>query len=185
MTQRIVEQFARLLEYPGPLLVRDVDACIAELDAECAAAAELLRDFRGALVDAGVPRLEEIYTATFDLGEDCCPYLGHHLFAEPWRRNVFMARLQALYREHGLRPDGEVPDHLCRVLRFLAEHGGTEEADDLERHCVLPVLGKLSERMAPANPYGMVVEALRQWLSTGRRTGREASVQRRGVELSG
>ncbi len=132
-----------------------------------------------------MPRLEEIYTATFDLGEDCCPYLGHHLFAEPWRRNVFMARLQALYRAHGLQLDGELPDHLCRVLRFVAERDGTEEADDLERHCILPVLAVLSERMAPPNPYGIVVEALRQWLSTGRRPQTQASVDRRGAELSG
>jgi nitrate reductase molybdenum cofactor assembly chaperone NarJ/NarW len=165
MTMSTYERFARLLDYPASSLTAEVDGCIAALSESSPAAAEHLRAFRAALADTSVARLEETYTATFDLRAASCLYVGHHLFAEPWRRALFMGRLRELYRTCGVPEDKELPDHLCSMLRFLAAHAQSDEGRDLIEECILPAIGKLAPRLSRTSPYGMLIEALSQWLS--------------------
>lgn len=96
---------------------------------------------------------EELYTRTWDLDPLAVPYLGYQLWGEDYRRGNFMARLQAAYRQAGAEPDGELPDHLVPVLRYLDQAPAPLPE-------LLEALGPAVEKMAaalkksePENPY--------------------------------
>ena len=78
--------FANILDYPGPRLFDDVQDCISSLEPGHIEAARILGEFRSSLEGAGIGRIEEIYTATFDLQAGCCGfsyalYVGERLVA--------------------------------------------------------------------------------------------------------
>jgi len=154
--------FAGILDYPGERLAALVEDGERELAAAHPEAASLLSGFRAFLRTVPLSRMEEIYTATFDLQPACCPYLGVHLFGEGHKRRVFLARLNEIFEASGFRAAGELPDHLAVVLRFLAQ-AGEEDARPLREDGVIPALEKMAAgfREGAGNPYGKVVGALR------------------------
>ncbi len=164
--------FADLLSYPAADLAARVDACVAALSgdggigrARVNAADEPVRDllaFRSEAVRLGVARLEEAYTAAFDLDPACSLAVGHHVFGENARRSVFMARLAEMYRDAGVPPaEGELPDHLPAVLRYLDAGPPGTVMDDLVADAVVPALERVSESLGRADhPYAPVVRAL-------------------------
>ena len=110
--------FADLLGYPTPALARQ-----AQEAAACAGtgqAAALLTGFHSFVEQTPPARLEELYTGTFDLQAVCYPYVGYHLFGDSYKRGMFMAQLNAGYRERDFSAENELPDHVAVVLRFLA-----------------------------------------------------------------
>jgi len=156
--------FAELMVYPagdpGPAarlclgLVRDRDAA-AELSAFLARA------------DRARPHeLEELYSATFDLDPACAPYLGHHLCGDGPLRGTFLARLAEVYRTDGFpvaAPDGELPDHLAVVLRYLAVVASGPGRQALLEDALVPALDKmLAALQDPLNPYRSVLSAMRK-----------------------
>ncbi len=155
--------FAGMLEYPGEhlsTLARTSEQRLAHGRPE---AGELLAGFRAFLESVPAGRIEEIYTATFDLQAACCPYLGVHLFGEGHKRRVFLAKLNEIYGASGFSAERERPDHLAAVLRYLAAAGETEEARVLREDGLLPALEKMSAAFPEGseNPYGKVLRALR------------------------
>jgi nitrate reductase delta subunit len=111
----------------------------------------------GKFVDA-VSRLElgeweELHTATLDLSAPFVPYVGHIVWGENYRRGEFMADLNSAMARAGVSLDGELPDHIEPVLRYLA--ATDEPLADLAE--VLP--GAVTEmeqtlrRAQPDNPY--------------------------------
>ncbi len=172
--------FADVLSYPGVDLPARVDACVAALSggagagrAACSApgdAARLAPDasvhellaFRSEAGRLGLARLEEAYTAAFDLDPACSLAVGHHVFGENARRSVFMARLADMYRDAGLPPaEGELPDHLPAILRYLDAGSPGPAMDDLVADAVVPALERVSESLGRTDhPYAPVVRAL-------------------------
>lgn len=154
-------RFADIIDYPTPELGRRVHDCITSLSAADAAAASELKDFDAQIANVDTSRLEELYTAAFDLQRECTPYVGHHLFGEDRRRNLWMAQLNREYREHGFTRGNELPDHLAVMLRFLARGQGGDLADELVSTCMLPtvrtVLAGLEKRR---HPYAAAFRAL-------------------------
>ena len=96
---------------------------------------------------------EELHTATLDLDPKFVPYVGHVAWGENYRRGAFMADLNAAMREAHIDPEGELPDHIEPILRYLA----TTEAPFADLVDVLP--GALAEMhsslktASPDNPY--------------------------------
>lgn len=160
---RALGLFAGILQYPGEHLAALAEEGERELAPAHPEAASLLSEFRAFLGTVPLSRMEEIYTATFDLQPACCPYLGVHLFGEGYKRRVFLARLNEVFGASGFRAAGELPDHLAVVLRFLAEAAGEEDARSLREDGVLPALEKMAAgfREGSGNPYGKVISALR------------------------
>ncbi len=109
---------------------------------------------------------EELYTRTFDLNPLVAPYLGFHRWGESYARGDFMAKLNARYRQLGIPTDGELPDHLVPVFRYLA----ADEAPLPELPEVLEVgLKAMHRALAKAdadNPYLLLLEAARQAAGT-------------------
>jgi nitrate reductase molybdenum cofactor assembly chaperone NarJ/NarW len=125
----------------------------------------LLQAFRDQTQTLGVDRLQEIYIETFDFHAETSPYIGHHLFGEEIRRNLFMAELRGRYRECGMVENSEVPDHLANVLRFLgatqtSSTQAGEERFELIYACLVPAIRHMLQAMKAENPYTTLLQAI-------------------------
>jgi len=152
------------MEYPTPALAAQVKECVALLSATNSEAATVLGEFRAFVEQTPLPRLEELYTHTFDLQVVCYPYVGYQLFGESYKRGAFLARLNEGYREHDFTAGDELPDHVAVVLRFLAL--GLGVTGDFGRTLLweglIPALEKMAQAFGEAggNPYRHVVQTL-------------------------
>jgi len=102
---------------------------------------------------------EELHTATLDLSPKFVPYVGHVVWGENYRRGEFMADLNRAMFDAGVDLDGELPDHVAPVLRYLAR--ADEPLTDLVE--VLPgALSTMAKTLAKAdagNPYQHLLAA--------------------------
>jgi nitrate reductase delta subunit len=177
-TVDLYQLFASLLEYPTPALARDARVCGELLALPCtrpasaevqawypqgrAQAAVLVQRFCGFVEGVPLARLEELYTSTFDMQPVCYPYVGYHLFGESYKRGMFMAQLNAGYRESGFSAGTELPDHVAVVLRFLALGMDGDFSQALLCEGLVPALAKMEQTFGEpsANPYADVIRAL-------------------------
>ena len=152
--------FAGLLEYPTPALAWQAQEC-GELVWPAAAAA-LLDQFRTHVEHAAPAHLEELYTGTFDLQAVCYPYVGYHLFGESYKRGMFMAQLNAGYRERAFSAENELPDHVGVILRFLALAPADDFSQALLHEGLIPALDMMAQAFGDQsdNPYAGVIRAL-------------------------
>ncbi len=127
LRRRLLELFARLLEYPESDLVeraRECEELLAEVDPE---AARHVGAFGRFVQRAAMGRVQEAYTAFFDLNPMCAPYLGYQLFGETYRRSILMLALLDRYRAHGFEPNRwELPDRISLVMRYASMSGDDE-----------------------------------------------------------
>jgi nitrate reductase delta subunit len=160
--KELLELFAGMLEYPQPGLAALARECERRVGAPAAGA---LREFRMFVEGTPPARLEEVYTAAFDLSAESCPYAGYHLFGEGYQRSAFLQELKARYRARGLETGSELPDHLSVLLRFAAACGEGEEREEILHEAVLPALQRMTP---PAGPgYTAVLKALAATLAGG------------------
>lgn len=161
--------FAEILSYPGPGADPAAAArrCLDRVaDHEARA---LLARFLARAEQAGPHEMEELFTSTFDLRPASAPYVGHQLCGESPQRGAFLARLAEVYQEEGFRPEGELPDHLSVVLRFLATARPGPAREDLLTDGLVPALERMLAELAdPENPYRAVLAALRAALAPAR-----------------
>jgi nitrate reductase delta subunit len=148
--------YAAALDYPaaGPAAAPAAHSPVgAELVAQYAAAAAALSP----------GRLEEVYAATFDLQPECTLNLSHHIFPdEEWKRSAMLIELKALFQRRGLDTAGELPDHLCWLLRLMAAAPADDgELREVRTRLMLPALRRLHERLREMdNPYPPLLQAL-------------------------
>jgi nitrate reductase molybdenum cofactor assembly chaperone NarJ/NarW len=158
--QEMYVRLAELLSYPRPDLPTLAGRAAETLAGRSPEAAALLAAFRAAAVALPPGRLEEVYSATFDLSPACCPYLGHHLFAESPKRARLLVGLKEAYAQVGLALEGEIPDHVCLVLRYLAASEDKELRADLRDEVLLPGLDKMRQALANGdNAYAPLLQA--------------------------
>lgn len=145
----LAQAFADVLDYPrAPVdaAARRCERLVAEVSPE---AAELLAGFCSFAESRPLGELQEAYTRAFDLDTlselepTLYPYVGHHLFDENHKRSAFLVELSARYREHGFSQEGELPDHLVVVLRFVAACDDEELADELVQEALVPALARM------------------------------------------
>lgn len=142
LRQQALELLADLLDYPrGDMAGR---AASAERIAHTAvpAAVPYFRSFKEFAERTPHGRLEEIYSALFDLNPVFYPYAGYQLFGETYRRSLFLVALKERYRERGFELAApELPDRLAVLLRFAA--GNDDEADVIVREALIPALQRM------------------------------------------
>lgn len=105
---------------------------------------------------------EELHTRTVDLGPLFAPYVGWVMWGENYKRGEFMAALKREQEAAGIDCDGELPDHLDPVLRYLAST--TDPLADLTA-VLQPALQRMSDTLhaaEPANPYLHLLAATRE-----------------------
>lgn len=106
-------------------------------------------------------KLEELYTATFDLSPVVVPYVGHLAYGDSYERGTFMADLKGAMRSADVDPGSELPDHLDPILRYLAT---TDEPIDSLQPILVPAITKMEKGLKKANsknPYLHVLTAAR------------------------
>ena len=152
---KVFELFADLLSYPRPGLAAAARECETLVSTEDPEAAALLATFATFAAENPPERLEEIYTAAFDLDASSSLYVGYHLLGESYKRSVFMLELKRCYEAQGLDIGTELPDHLAPVLRFLAGCEDAELALELVTEALVPALEKrLGRRKASEEEEG-------------------------------
>ncbi|MCZ7545965.1 MAG: nitrate reductase molybdenum cofactor assembly chaperone [Anaerolineae bacterium] len=161
-TRRIFNLFADILEYPRPGLAETARACAALLAEANAEAVALLGEFAAFVAATPPGRLEEIYTAAFDLDATYYPYVSYHLLGESYTRSAFIVELKARYQVQGFDVENELPDHLVVILRFLAGCDDAALAAELIDDALRPALARMvgQEAAEDANPYRAVLQAL-------------------------
>ena len=103
---------------------------------------------------------EELHTRTLDLNPPAAPYVGYQTWGESYQRGAFLAKMNREFAEAGVETDGELPDHLAPILRYLAA-----VPDPLPE--MVEVLGPAVSRMLEAlrkaesdNPYVSLLQAV-------------------------
>ncbi|GAB4528391.1 MAG: hypothetical protein Fur0018_14420 [Anaerolineales bacterium] len=125
---------AEAFRYPHPGLLERLENGLR--DAAAGPGSPLLAEFVQRVAALALAEWEMLYTRTLDLSPLTAPYIGYQQWGENYQRGNFMAQLNAELARLGIDQDGELPDHLVPVLRYLA----VAEAP----------LPKLLENLAPA-----------------------------------
>jgi nitrate reductase delta subunit len=163
--QEICRRFAQLLSYPDATVRQQAADCAAQLRELDSAAADPMQRFAAYLAGQEAARLEELFTATFDLQPVCHPYVGYLLCGESQQRTLLLIRLQQLYQQHGFELGSELPDHLATLLRFVGTVDDRACCQELIRDGLLPALEKLAEGLTAEQPYAELIQALQDYLT--------------------
>ena len=62
---------------------------------------------------------QELYTRTFDINPCAPPYVAFVIWGESHNRSRIMAKLGSAMQAIGIDLDGELPDHLVPLLRYV------------------------------------------------------------------
>lgn len=109
---------------------------------------------------------EELHTRTLDLNPPAAPYIGFQTWGESYQRGEFMARMSRVLMETGVDADGELPDHLAPVLRYLAR---TDEPLPELIQILTPAVQRILAVLRsadPGNPYIDLLEGVRELCSS-------------------
>ncbi len=146
--------------YPSPGLSDCLENGLAQLPsgAEKKALLGFLRKVRC----FSLAEWEELYTRTFDLNPPVAPYIGFQTWGENYHRGTFLAMMSREVQDAGIDTEGELPDHLIPVLRYLGK--ATQPIPEL-----IEVLDPALQRMQaalrkadPGNPYIDLLEAVQE-----------------------
>jgi nitrate reductase delta subunit len=150
---------AEAFRYPAPdrlALLRQQAAALP-----VGAARARLETFIGQIGGLSLGEWEELCTRTLELNPAAPPYVGYVIWGENYARSRFMATLNHALREEGIDLDGELPDHLVPVLRYLDRTATPiAELNEVLRPALGSIHGALTEA-DPDNPYvGLLVAAM-------------------------
>lgn len=161
MTTYLYECFAEILDYPQSNIRERIENCIREVQDQYSDVEKYITEFAQFVQSVELEKLQEVYTATFDLNPVCTLDIGYHVFGESYKRGTFLSGMQGMIREHGLGPITELPDHLTVILRLLARMEHDEDYDALIEFILSPSLGKMEKLFdTSTNVYRNVLKAL-------------------------
>lgn len=110
--------FAEAFRYPAPGRLGSLEKGLSGLkdtpEKQC------LARFIEQIRTLSLGEWEELESRTLDLNPPAAPYIGFQTWGESYQRGEFLARMNREIGESGIDPDGELPDHLIPVLRYLA-----------------------------------------------------------------
>ncbi len=155
-----------IFAYPEADYLSRLEALAKQLSLALPLVSEHLRRLTAALQPMQPEAIAELFSSTFDLAPACAPYLSVHLFGEgSYKRASLMTGLMEAYTKAGVSCHGELPDHLCVVLRAL-ESLDTELQVDLLSFCIGPALTKMEAELGRQdNPYRHAILAVQAWLT--------------------
>jgi nitrate reductase delta subunit len=158
------EALARGYCYPNPGHLAELVAAGEMIPA--GTARRSFRRFTGLLAELSLSEWEELHTRTLDLSPLFAPYVGYVTWGESYQRGAFLASMNRAEAEAEIDPDGELPDHLDPVLRYIGR-----VADPLPE--LLEVLAPSVDKMLmalkkaePGNPYVHLLAATRRVVPT-------------------
>jgi nitrate reductase molybdenum cofactor assembly chaperone NarJ/NarW len=160
--KRVHAHLAPLMDYPSDGYLERLKEIAGNIKAEYPDAASEIVAFLYEDHGDQFPKLQELYTRTFDMAPVCYPYLSSYLYGdENFARGDLMFRLQEQYSRHGLDTKGELPDHIGIVLRFT-EFLDQEELEDLVQYCLRQPLAEMVILLDGANsPFARLARAIK------------------------
>lgn len=158
--------FSTLLSYPGPQTKTTAAACLKQLQQTDVDAATAIGGFIDFLEAQDLPQIEELFTSAFDLQAISFPYVGYQLCGESQARTLFLLKLQELYKEQSFSSEGELPDHLSVMLRFIASIDDPTGNAEIISDGLLPALEKIIQGIETSeHPYRQLLCALQIYLT--------------------
>jgi len=162
----IYKALSFLLEYP----VAESLHAIEELRTDGIAdrkSRRIVQEFIDYLRNTPLIRLQETYTATFDLSPSTSLNLTYHRWGDSKERGNALVRLVHLYAQAGYEiADGELPDYLPLVLEFFSV-GPPGSAREImaEYH---PQVRVLASRLGQtSSPYTALIESAAHLFARG------------------
>lgn len=156
-----------LLQYPDDVFLAELPDLKAVIDRwPDASVRRSLQPFCAYLMETAPLKVQEAYTAAFDLNPETSLNLTYHRWGDDEKRGRILAQLLQIYDQAGYACDGsELPDHLALVLEFCALQ--PRWADDALLVGILEVLDPLAQRLAAfESPYARVVEGAAHLLTS-------------------
>lgn len=164
---QIFQHFSRLFRYPDAETADIAADCYRLLKRQHPEEAEQLQYFKEFVAGSLPAKVEETFTATFELQPLCHPYVGYQLCGESGQRTMFLIKLKELYRQNGYTLGHELPDHFSEMLGFVATIDDPVCRTELVTDALIPALDKLIVSMENEDhPYRRMLVALRMWLGT-------------------
>jgi nitrate reductase delta subunit len=108
---------AEAFRYPAPGRCQQLEWRVAGLPNS--EPRRCLKKFLKAIEPLDLGAWEELYTAALDLNPSAAPYIGFQTWGESYQRGEFMSKMNRALYEHDIDPEGELPDHIIPVLRYL------------------------------------------------------------------
>ncbi|MER7134647.1 nitrate reductase molybdenum cofactor assembly chaperone [Streptosporangium saharense] len=152
-----------LLTYPGPAWPDTLDLVRRALPADRSPAARLLLRFCDHAAEQDPFDLASRYVTTFDRSGRRTLHLTYYTDGDTRRRGASLARIKALYRDGGWRPDeAELPDFLPLMLEFAARRPESGGPLLREHRAALDLLAAALHKHR--SPYADVLDAVRATL---------------------
>lgn len=156
----LLETLALALDYPVPGRLEELWR--RWIECPRGPAKQKLERFLRQVEELSLGEWEELYTRTLDLTPTTAPYVGFAVYGESYQRGELLATLVRAYREMGLDPGSELPDHLANVLRYLARCQAPlpELLEILPK--ALSEMQRTLKTLDAKNPYLLVLEAVQE-----------------------
>ena len=152
--------YAQALHYPHPGQVETLQAQAKGSDREPGMKA--FASFIKKIGTLSLSEQEELFTRTFDLSPLTAPYVGYQIWGESYKRGEFMAQLSQEMSLYEINLEGELPDHLLPVLRYLA--AATAPLPELVEVLdpAIAAMQKSLKKNEADNPYLLLLKAIGQ-----------------------
>jgi len=167
--KRIYRTIAFLLQYPD----KDLLQTVPELTSHCGRLPEgkarrVIMEFLDFLNSEPLLRLQETYTAAFDMNPSTALNMTYHLSGDGEKRAGIMVLLQQSYQVSGYEgPAHDLPDFLPAMVEFLTVCPDSARAD-LFWQCFAGLEGLVQRLREPAPSYARLLDLLaddyRQWV---------------------
>jgi nitrate reductase molybdenum cofactor assembly chaperone NarJ/NarW len=156
--------FAEALRYPAPGRLPSLLLHLSELAP--GATQQVCRAFLSSIEKMSLSDWEELYTRTLDLNPTTIPYIGFQIWGESYRRGEFLAQMNKTLQSQAIDLDGELPDHLVPVLRYLeAAREPLPQLMEVIESAVQRMIDVLHKH-EPQNPYCQLLEGVQMQLQT-------------------
>ena len=149
---------ANALQYPNPQLLSRLERDVQALPAGGQRLS--VTAFLNKICRLSLGEWEELQTRTLDLNPPAAPYIGYQTWGESYQRGAFLAKMARVLHETGVNMEGELPDHLAVILRYLAQaESPLPELLEVFSPAVKRMLMAL-RAADPDNPYVDLMEAV-------------------------
>ncbi|WP_020677686.1 nitrate reductase molybdenum cofactor assembly chaperone [Geopsychrobacter electrodiphilus] len=166
MNLELCLSFSRLLSYPKTQVKTLAADCYRQLKDFDPQAAVAFAPFSTFIEQQKLPQIEELYTSAFDLQALSFPYVGYQLCGESQARTMFLMKLQEIYTQQNFSSEGELPDHLSVMLRFIGTVPDPQGNQEIIRDGLLPALEKIIQGIEnQQHPYRQLLVSLQTYLT--------------------
>lgn len=121
-----------------------------------------LEEFISVVSKEELGRLEEMYTATFDIHGLCCLDVGYVLFGEDYKRGEFLVGINRVQRENNVDLGSELGDYLPNMLKLMGVIEEGEISKELINKILIPAIEQMNSKFSHSsdNPFNLVMKII-------------------------